>query len=328
MKHPLWGNTGLPSFQTMSHAYLVSGGNGSGRGALISHLSQRAMCPGEDKPCGTCVPCTKISRHTHPDVTVYGREKVPNVAEIRAMREDMFLLPGEGQRKIAVILGADRLNPQSQNALLKILEEPPPYALFFLVTAEGTGVLETIRSRCQILRLHPLSYEQSLAYLQQRFPNQENLPFFAQECQGFVGRAVEKLKPPPLPTPQAPPPGLKPVRKKQAPTPPPPPEEPQEDTWKPEPIAQAILQGLYQGESALLAQTRPLAKLKKDQILAVVQECRGELSTLLGKHQEKQIYDWILSLEEVTSSLEANVSPEQISCLLCALLFQQKRNAL
>ncbi len=311
----------LPS--QLSHAYLVAGATGSGRGLLIKHLSKIAQCLSDgEKPCETCRECELIEKGIHPDLGHFGEEKPMNVDAVREMRQDVYTRPHQGRRKIYVVHQADKLNLNGQNALLKILEEPPPYALFFLVTGDGVGVLETIRSRCQILPLRPVSQSQALEYLQKMFPESEHLPEIAQECEGFLGRAVVKLKPPPQE--EAPPlvEGLKPVktRKKSV-------KEPKKEEKAEIPLenmAKIMENALFSGnELQLLEACQPFRKLDKIQSLALLDLLRSRLSQALSQNRNKNILAWIVGLEEISSALESNVKGEQIACWLTALLWKK-----
>lgn len=329
MNFPLCGNATLEKIRSLSHAYLITGAKGSGRGLLLEYLCQMAQCLEEDAPCGECLPCRKVQRKIHPDVQYFGFDKVLNVAEVREIRDDAFIRPNEGKRKIYVLAQADRLNLQGQNALLKILEEPPSYALFFLITDQGCNVLETIRSRCQILRLQPLPYELCLQYLSQRFPQAENLPHYAELCQGALGNAVDQLRPPPEPVETATlvESNLKKAKSQRKSV-----KEPKEAPKTEAPPEQALLplvdaleHALFCGtELEVLLATRPLAKLKKDQLSLCTQLLRGKLATALVKQPQPHIFRWIQQLEELQSAIDVNVQGEQIATWLCASFLQER----
>lgn len=315
------GNESLHLPKQLSHAYLIAGGLGSGRGLLIKHLSMLAQCLSEgDKPCGSCGECVKIQKNIHPDLGHFGLEKPMNVDAVRALRQDVFTRPHQGKRKIYVIHQADQLNHNGQNALLKILEEPPNYALFFLVTEEGGGVLETIRSRCQQLTLRPVTTAQALAYLEKRFPQQENLAEIAQKSEGFLGRAVAICKPPePEETPDT---GLKPVKKKAKE---PKAKEPKEEKNIPlEHMADTLRSALFaKNELLLLEACQPFRKLDKTQSLALIDLLRSKLAQDLARTREKRIFTWIQFLEDISAGLHANVKGEQIACWLSAGLWKK-----
>ena len=157
----------LPS--PLSHAYLITGGSGESRGALIQRLTAAYLCEegspsgggsrsGTHAPCGQCKPCRKAAEGIHPDVsrTAPAPDKREiTVDQIRALRSDAYIRPNEGRRKVYVISPADAMNPAAQNALLKVLEEGPVYAAFLLDAAQPGKLLDTVRSRCELLALPP-----------------------------------------------------------------------------------------------------------------------------------------------------------------------------
>lgn len=143
----------------LSHAYILSGPAGSGRHTLARLLAAGMLCtsPGE-KPCGRCASCLKTGRDIHPDVSVIagpGEGKPITVDQVRVLRSDAYIRPNEGERKVYILEGADQMNSSAQNAMLKLLEEGPPYAAFLLLASNPGGLLQTVRSRCEILSLIP-----------------------------------------------------------------------------------------------------------------------------------------------------------------------------
>ena len=142
----------------LSHAYLITGGSGESRGALIRRLTAAYLCEGGHVPCGQCKPCRKVAEGIHPDASRTGPapdKREIGVDQIRALRSDAWVRPNEGRRKVYVIAPADAMNPVAQNALLKVLEEGPDYAAFLLDAAQPGKLLDTVRSRCELLALPP-----------------------------------------------------------------------------------------------------------------------------------------------------------------------------
>lgn len=142
----------------IAHFYLISGPKGSGKHTLARLLAAAALCEGQDKPCLACRSCRKVMAGAHPDfITVDDPEKktVP-VELIRKAREDMFILPNEGQRKIYLFPRGQDMGIPGQNALLKVLEEPPEYGVFLLLTDNPEKLLPTVRSRAVELAMGSL----------------------------------------------------------------------------------------------------------------------------------------------------------------------------
>jgi DNA polymerase-3 subunit delta' len=134
---------------------------------------------------------------THPDfITVDDPEKktVP-VELIRQARADMYIQPNEGQRKIYLFPRAQDMGIPGQNALLKVLEEPPAYGVFLLLADNPQKLLTTVRSRCVELSLSPLPEELLKRELRSRFPEVQNdtLSAVCVRSGGYLGQALSLL---------------------------------------------------------------------------------------------------------------------------------------
>lgn len=142
----------------LSHAYLITGGSGESRSAYARRLAAAYLCEGAHPPCGVCRHCRKLALGAHPDlsvVTLPADKKEIGVEQARALRADAYILPNEASRKVYLIDPADALNPAAQNALLKVLEDGPAYAAFLLTAEQPGKLLDTVRSRCEVLTLPP-----------------------------------------------------------------------------------------------------------------------------------------------------------------------------
>ena len=185
----------------LSHAYILSGPAGSGKHTLARLLCGAMLCTAsvERRPCGHCGPCKKVFSGIHPDVAVISgpaQGKPITVDQVRQLRADAYIRPNEGERKVYLLEGADRMNASAQNAMLKLLEEGPAYAAFLLLAENGGGVLQTVRSRCEELSLTPVPPGEAEEWLRARFPDRpaDQLRRAAQEAQGILGRAVSLLE--------------------------------------------------------------------------------------------------------------------------------------
>ena len=132
------------------HAYLFVSGDISARRETAKLMSMSMLCrnPGSDgEPCTECDCCIKVNAGTHPDcINVSGNEKT-SVDDVRKIEDEAYLAPNEADSKVFILEDADEYNVQSQNALLKIIEEPPKGVKFVMTASSVGAILPTVRSR-------------------------------------------------------------------------------------------------------------------------------------------------------------------------------------
>ncbi|HWH38013.1 MAG TPA: hypothetical protein VNT28_09570 [Candidatus Limnocylindrales bacterium] len=145
------------------HALLLSGPPRVGKTTLLLDLAAGLLCLAEqpvDRPCRACLACRKVEAATHPDVHRLAPEGAGGqvrLGQVQALASDLALLPLEGRCRVAIIEHAQRMNPDAQNALLKLLEEPPAQVTIALAADEPAGLLPTVISRCARVRLGPVA---------------------------------------------------------------------------------------------------------------------------------------------------------------------------
>ena len=179
----------------VSHAYILNGERGSGKKMLASLFATTLLCEkqGPD-PCNECHSCRQAESGNHPDIIRVTHEK-PNTISVedirRQVNEDIQIRPYQGPYKIYIIAEADLMTVQAQNALLKTIEEPPAYAVIFLLTENAEALLPTITSRCVMLKLRNIRDTLIRKYLMETM----HVPDYkADMCtafaQGNMGRAI------------------------------------------------------------------------------------------------------------------------------------------
>jgi DNA polymerase III subunit delta' len=151
--------------------FLLVGPPGIGKAALATWIAKSLLCDARSAEalaaCGRCPACVQVDAQTHPDLVQVRKPDDrayiplelligPNDARMQeGFCRDIRLRPFKGTRKVAILHDADYLNEEGANSLLKTFEEPPPDAVIFLLGTSEQRQLPTIRSRCQIVRLHP-----------------------------------------------------------------------------------------------------------------------------------------------------------------------------
>jgi DNA polymerase-3 subunit delta' len=169
---------------------LFSGPAGVGKHAVAVELARALVCPAGG--CGRCAACDRVRRGIHPDVVeVAGTTKTGQISvdQLRDLIPEIGSRPFEAQRRVFVI-DADALNDQSSNAMLKILEEPPPTSHLVLVSAAPHALLTTIRSRCQHFRFGALPVGVVEQALVERGMEVGEARLRAALCGGSLGHAL------------------------------------------------------------------------------------------------------------------------------------------
>ena len=180
---------------------MINGPRGSGKRTLADAIAMALLCRegGGRLPCGGCVVCRRIRAHEHTDVKYLSQKAgkaTLGVDEVRVIREDMFLSPSESDLKVYIIENADALTPQSQNALLKVLEEPPHAVYIILIAPSQDKILSTIRSRVQTVNMECFDTQEVIKHLKRLTSGhgEERLALAAQSSGGAIGVALENLE--------------------------------------------------------------------------------------------------------------------------------------
>lgn len=141
----------------LSHAILIDGGTKEQRDSFCLFLAKFAVCSGDLKPCDVCKNCKKAEDFCHPDIKIVDGGNSNNsfhIDKIRDIIKEAFIKSNEADNKVFILNNCQNMTKNAQNALLKILEEPPKNIVFILECTLNFNLLETIRSRVQILTLN------------------------------------------------------------------------------------------------------------------------------------------------------------------------------
>jgi DNA polymerase-3 subunit delta' len=144
----------------LPHAMAFAGASGIGKKRVAWAMAQALICESEERPCGACAVCRRVENQQSESVLFIEPEKGHIKLESTHQILDFLSLQRIGRARVVIIDGAQLMNPQATNALLKVLEEPPPETYFILVVSELSQLLPTLRSRVQVLRFSPLSETQ------------------------------------------------------------------------------------------------------------------------------------------------------------------------
>ena len=205
MRFPLAGNGGVKKAieqailqNRLPHAIIIEGESGSGKTVLSRFLAAALLCEQAENPCGACRACTLTKAGTHPDLFITeleDKKKNISVEQIRNMRNEAYIRPQLSDRKVFIIEEADTMNPQSQNAILKVLEEPPGDTVFILNVRSRAALLPTIISRCVTYTLYDPDINEAAAYISANFDMSENDAVNLLNQNGkSIGRAISAMK--------------------------------------------------------------------------------------------------------------------------------------
>lgn len=178
-------------------AYLITGTPSIGKTRFAQAFASALNCTHPDpemRPCGECRSCRLMESGNHPDVLYSELDASTGALKIEVLRDVMrrlSLKPYDARYRIAIIGNFERARGQAQDAILKTLEEPPPYAVLILLANSMENTLATITSRCQTIYLRPVAADVIQTTLSERFGTiPEKAALLARLCGGRIGWAV------------------------------------------------------------------------------------------------------------------------------------------
>ena len=184
------------------HAYLLMGPAGIGKMTLAPTFAKALVCTAaQQRPCGDCAACRQADTGMHVDLSVVGPEgssQIITVSQVREIQRKLAYRQAGERCRVVIIDDAGSMNVDSQNKLLKTLEEPPARTVLILCCLHPGLLLATVRSRCQKLMLAPVPVPDLERWL---LDNQDTVPQRARRAataaRGVPGRAIDLLDPEP-----------------------------------------------------------------------------------------------------------------------------------
>lgn len=184
----------------LPHAIIIEGDEGIGKRTLARDIACALVCRAEgEKPCGTCPQCIKAQKGIHPDIYEYSAPGGANSFHIETVRnviKDVFMSPNESDYKIYILGNAHCMNANAQNALLKVLEEPPSYAVFILTVSNRSMMLETVLSRAVTVTVNGVTPSQGADYIVAQNQKTDYNTAYNALCAfgGNIGRAMASIE--------------------------------------------------------------------------------------------------------------------------------------
>ena len=181
------------------HALIIEGEEGIGKKTLAKDIACALVCRGNDKPCGECSQCKKAIGAIHPDISEYipaGTANSFHVDTVRNIINDAYVQPNEADYKIYILANAHCMNQNAQNALLKILEEPPKYVVFILTTNSKSALLSTVLSRSVCVSLEGVDIARAANYITSHCENDDynTAKKTVETFNGNIGKAIDSLQ--------------------------------------------------------------------------------------------------------------------------------------
>jgi len=197
--------------RAIPHALLFTGIEGVGKRTTAIVFAMACNCTGnitdkkepnteipqQQSPCGCCKTCRRIESENHPDVIFIKPVRgIIRIAQIRSLCQTLSLKPYEAKTRVVIISDAQAMNPESGNALLKILEEPPAHTILILTATQATDLLLTVVSRCFHIRFQPISRKSLENFLRKSDAlSDEEAVIIASMASGSLSKALSMIKP-------------------------------------------------------------------------------------------------------------------------------------
>lgn len=187
------------------HAFLLTGVSSLGKRTLAERFAQALLCqhPVDGNPCFECGSCRRVLRGSHPDISHFSLERQSaqageragkggnlTIETARSISAQAPLRPMNGDWRFVIVDDAEMLLPDAQEALLKTIEEPPPFLVLLLISADLEAMLPTIRSRCELFELGAVSLAEIETFLEETGIESELAGVAAAFSNGAPGWAI------------------------------------------------------------------------------------------------------------------------------------------
>lgn len=172
-----------------ANAYIFEGDAGLAVNDAAELFAKSLMCmEQESAPCGSCATCEAFSSGADPDLVYVRRPKDKATIGVDAARKAMIEAmsrPLYSKRRVFIFDEGDMLTAEAQNVMLKVLEEPPEYAVFIIVCNNGDNILQTVRSRSVVIEFPPVSDDIVREYIEEKYPDNKDTEFLVSFCAGI-----------------------------------------------------------------------------------------------------------------------------------------------
>lgn len=172
-----------------ANTYIFEGAKGLHKHNAARLFAKALVCDNHaSAPCCNCSACIEAQAGSHPDIVYVEREKdrtTLGVKPIRSMITECLIKPFYNQHKVFIIDEGDLLTTEAQNAFLKIIEEPPAYAVFIIVCTDSRMLLQTVRSRSVTVTFPPVSDDEVRRYIETSYPDETRIDFLVKYCAGI-----------------------------------------------------------------------------------------------------------------------------------------------
>ena len=173
------------------HSYLFLGTDGIGKKMIAKEFAKNILCNNTEEEICTCKSCTYFLSDNHPDFFLINDEgETIKIDQIRKITEKVIDKPIISDKKVYIINNAEKMTKEAQNCLLKTLEEPPEYVVIILISSNENVILNTIKSRCMMLKFKDISEEDLRKFATEILDYEDLTDNLLKSFGGSIGRAI------------------------------------------------------------------------------------------------------------------------------------------